>query len=143
MKLALVRQRFTGFGGAELYVSQLARRLTGQGHDVHILARKWDGHREQGLTVTRIECLGGPAFIRLKSFARAVERQVKRGEYDLVHSFERTWSQDIFRAGDGCHREWLARRARVKGETRKILDSLNPRHRAFLRWKPGCSTIPD
>ncbi len=132
MKLALIRQRFTGFGGAELYVSQLARRLKNRGHDVHILAREWPADDASGLVFHRIKGSGGPTFIRLRSFARAVARLVEEGDYDLVHSFERTYSQDIFRAGDGCHKEWLERRKRMRGPIHGWLDRINPRHRAFL-----------
>jgi len=66
------------------------------------------------------------------TFARAASRLVEAGGYDLVHSFERTFTQDIFRAGDGCHREWLKRRAAALGRPRGWLDRLSPRHRAFL-----------
>lgn len=131
MKLALIRQRYTDFGGAELYVSRLARRLVERGHEVHILAREWRADRTEGLIFHPLQC-GGPAFIRLKAFARAAAREVENGDFDLVHSFERTYSQDIFRAGDGCHREWLVRRARAQGVWRGRLDTINPRHRAFL-----------
>ena len=132
MRLALIRQRFTGFGGAELYVSHLAGRLLEKGHEVHVLARRWSTPGDTGLILHRIRSWGGPAFVRLPSFARAVSREVAAGSFDLVHSFERTYSQDIFRAGDGCHREWLERRARVGGGWRAGLDRINPRHRAFL-----------
>ena len=132
MRLALIRQRFTGFGGAELYVNQLAKRLLEKGHEVHVLARRWSTNGDARLVLHGIRSWGGPAFIRLPSFARVVAKEVAAGSFDLVHSFERTYSQDIFRAGDGCHREWLDRRARVQGVWRAGLDRVNPRHRAFL-----------
>ena len=132
MKLALVRQRFTWHGGAELYVSRLARRLVEQGRQVHVLARSWEDDGPEGLVFRRLKYVNRPTFVRLHSFGRAVERAVAEGGYDLVHSFERTWSQDIFRAGDGCHRQWLARRAQALGPGRVGLDRINPRHRAFL-----------
>jgi UDP-glucose:(heptosyl)LPS alpha-1,3-glucosyltransferase len=128
----LIRQRFTGFGGAELYVSRLARELIDRGHDVHILARRWPAGDASGVKFHRINSLGGPTFIRLRSFARSAARLVEAGGYELVHSFERTYSQDIFRAGDGCHKEWLERRKRMRGPVFGILDRINPRHRAFL-----------
>ncbi|MFH1090792.1 MAG: glycosyltransferase family 4 protein, partial [Pseudomonadota bacterium] len=131
MKLALVRQRFTDFGGAEQYLGNLARRLAGLGHEVHLLAREWPTEKESGLILHRIKC-GGPSFLRMRSFARQAASLVKEAGFDLVHSFERTYSQDIFRAGDGCHAEWLLRRARAQGRWRRRLDRVNPKHRAFL-----------
>lgn len=130
-RIAFIRQRFTAFGGAEKYVHSLAGLLAGQGHEVHILARKWETDNRDGLIFHPIRC-GGPTFLRLRRFARQADRIVRENRFDLVHSFERTWSQDIFRAGDGCHREWLLRRARVQGKGRELLDRYNPRHRAFL-----------
>ena len=132
MKLALIRRRYTDFGGAERYVNQLAARLVEAGHEVHVLAREWHPRQGTGLTFVRVAAGGGPSFVGLLTFARAASRLVEAGGYDLVHSFERTFTQDIFRAGDGCHREWLARRAAALGRPRGWLDRLSPRHRAFL-----------
>jgi len=132
VKLALIRKRYTDFGGAERYVSALARRLVEQGHEVHILAREWEAAQNEGLVFDRIPRGRGPSFISLLTFARDVARKVYAGDFDLVHSFERTYSQDIFRAGDGCHREWLARRSQAFGRGKALLDTINPRHKAFL-----------
>ncbi|MBF0528530.1 MAG: glycosyltransferase family 4 protein [Deltaproteobacteria bacterium] len=132
MKIALIRQKYTQFGGAERYVNELAGRLTVLGHQVHVLAREWESHDQIDVVFHRIHC-GGPTFIRLPAFARGVAEIVAKEKFDLVHSFDRTYSQDIFRAGDGCHVEYLSRRARVEGRWRGWLDRINPRHRAFLR----------
>ncbi len=132
MKLALIRKRYTDFGGAELYVSGLARRLVEQGHEVHILAREWEAEKTEGLIFDPIPPGRGPSFMGLLAFARDVAQKVQQGNFDLVHSFERTYSQDIFRAGDGCHIEWLARRARAYGGRKAFVDKINPKHRAFL-----------
>ena len=142
MKLALIRQRFTGYGGAELYVRQLALRLVEQGHEVHVLARQWPTGEAEGLIWHEIKIGRGPSFRRLYAFAREAARLVAEGHYDLVHSFERTYSQDIFRAGDGCHREWLRRRAQARGPWRGRLDRINPRHQAFLDLEKRLFTDP-
>lgn len=141
MKVALIRQRYTSYGGAERYVRELARRLVGLGHQVHVLAREWDTEGEPGLVFHQIRC-GGPTFIRLPAFARAAAEMVAGEKFDLVHSFERTYCQDLFRAGDGCHVEYLARRARVAGRWREYLDRINPRHRAFLKLEARLFTDP-
>ncbi|MEW5725419.1 MAG: glycosyltransferase family 4 protein [Thermodesulfobacteriota bacterium] len=133
MRLALVRLRYTGFGGAELYVSRLARRLIDRGHEVHVLAREWEAPETPGLVFHQVHSAGGPTFVRQPSFARAVARMVGELKFDLVHSFDRTYSQDVYRAGDGCHLEFLARRARAEGRRRAFFDRLNPKHRALLR----------
>ncbi|MFH1136734.1 MAG: glycosyltransferase family 4 protein [Pseudomonadota bacterium] len=141
MKIALIRQKFSRFGGAELYVGRLAARLADQGHEVHILAREWPGAEAGGLVFHPIRA-GGPSFLRLHDFARQAAAIVARERFDVVHGFERTWSLDIFRAGDGCHREWLDRRARAEGWSRKALDRVNPRHQAFLNLEARLFSSP-
>jgi UDP-glucose:(heptosyl)LPS alpha-1,3-glucosyltransferase len=37
---------------------------------------------------------------------------MRAGPWDVVQSHERTLSQDVYRAGEGCHRAWLAVRGR-------------------------------
>ena len=132
MKIALIRQRHTSYGGAEQYVSQLARLLVEGNHEVHLLARHWEGEALEGLHWHRLPPGFGPRFLRLAAFARDVARVVDQIDFDLVQSFERTYSQDLFRAGDGCHREWLARRARAVGAWKGVVDAVNPRHRVWL-----------
>ena len=38
-------------------------------------------------------------------------RHLRRGAYDLIQSHAKLLWQDVYRAGDGCHREWLRVRA--------------------------------
>jgi UDP-glucose:(heptosyl)LPS alpha-1,3-glucosyltransferase len=49
-----------------------------------------------------------------------------------VQSFERTVGQDIYRAGDGCHREWLAQRSLVETPWKNFCIALNPLHLYYL-----------
>jgi UDP-glucose:(heptosyl)LPS alpha-1,3-glucosyltransferase len=142
MKVALIRQRFTRYGGAERYVGRLAEELILRGIEVHILARRWDSDDSVDLHFHKIKSSGGPTFIRQPSFARHVARVVGRESFDLVHSFDRTYSQDVYRAGDGCHIEFLERRARMEGGRRRTTDRLNPRHRAFLRLEARLFSDP-
>ena len=48
-------------------------------------------------------------------FARSVCAALKTHAYDLVQSHERVACCDVYRAGDGVHRQWLAYRARAAG----------------------------
>jgi UDP-glucose:(heptosyl)LPS alpha-1,3-glucosyltransferase len=56
-----------------------------------------------------------------------------RRKFDLVQSHERMACCDIYRAGDGVHREWLAQRARVLSPLGRLSLALNPYHRYTLR----------
>ncbi len=52
--------------------------------------------------------------------------------FDLVQSHERIACCDVYRAGDGVHREWLRQRSRQRGTWARLADRLNPYHRYTL-----------
>jgi UDP-glucose:(heptosyl)LPS alpha-1,3-glucosyltransferase len=62
------------------------------------------------------------------SFARAVCAALKTNAFDLVQSHERIACCDIYRAGDGVHRQWLANRRRAAGLWERLALALNPYH---------------
>jgi UDP-glucose:(heptosyl)LPS alpha-1,3-glucosyltransferase len=76
--------------------------------------------------------LRAPSFLRALSFAFFCKRAVTQARCDLVFSLERTLRQDIYRAGDGCHREWLAQRQRFLSPLKRATMWLNPLHAALL-----------
>ena len=131
MKIALIRKRYTDFGGAERYISELSSSLVSRGHDVHVYAEEW--RAADGLTFHRVPARFGPSFLKILSFAYTVRDMLSREQYDIVHSFERTVSQDVYRAGDGCHREWLRVRKDADNLIKRNTYLLNPMHRAILR----------
>lgn len=69
-------------------------------------------------------------------FAAGAARAVARDSYDAVVSFERTLRQDVYRAGDGCHREWLRRRGATLAPAQRALMWTNPLHATYL-WLEG------
>src|SRR5882672_5381328 len=130
MHLALVRQRYNAYGGAERFIERAMAALAGQGVGVTLLAREWVGD-PQGI----IRC--DPFYVgrvwRDWGFARAVCVELTRRSFDLVQSHERLACCDIYRAGDGVHREWLQQRARRFGLLRKLAQVLSIHHRYVLR----------
>ena len=72
------------------------------------------------------------SVLEVITFAVNVRRLLKRQQFDIIHSFERTFYQDIYRAGDGCHREWLEQRRKIDPPGKSILHRINPLHIAIL-----------
>lgn len=145
MKVALIRQRYTASGGAERYLVQLAAALAGAGHAVDLFANSWPDP-PPGVRLHRVPVPAGPAFVRVLGFAWAAHRMTRRGDFDLVHSFDRTIRPDIYRAGDGCHQAWLDRRRAVEGGLARSFDRLSPLHRSLLSlerhlFQGGCRRI--
>jgi UDP-glucose:(heptosyl)LPS alpha-1,3-glucosyltransferase len=69
---------------------------------------------------------------RDRSFAKAACRELAKPDYGLVQSHERIPCCDLYRAGDGVHREWLQQRARLRGSRSGFLTRLSPYHRYLL-----------
>jgi len=131
MKLALVRQRYNPYGGAERFVERALAALAGEGLKVTLIARSWPApHR--GLAMRRCN----PPYIgrlwRDWSFSRCVRRLIASGEFDLVQSHERIPGCSLYRAGDGVHASWLEARARVQGKLAQLATRLHPWHRFIL-----------
>lgn len=132
MKLAIVRQKYTPFGGAERFVARALDALRGQGVSVDIIARNWEDD------TSGVKC--NPFYLgriwRDMSFARCVQRVIASGRYDLVQSHERIPGCHIFRAGDGVHATWLE----LAG---KPLTGLSPWHRYTLAAEAAMFRHPD
>lgn len=138
MKLAIVRQKYTPFGGAERFVDRALNALVGEGLDVTkgldvtIITRQWKGNHQQDRKVR----LCNPFYLgrlwRDASFSRGVQAIVASGEFDLVQSHERIPGCHIYRAGDGVHATWLELRARAQSSRTALWTRLQPWHRYTL-----------
>jgi UDP-glucose:(heptosyl)LPS alpha-1,3-glucosyltransferase len=129
MRLALIRQRYSPYGGAERFVERTLGAFGGQGVAVTVLAREWVGYPGN---VIRCDPFHVGRLWRDWSFARAVCREVTHRPFDLVQSHERIACCDIYRAGDGVHAQWLANRSAALGRLGRLGLALNPYHRYLL-----------
>lgn len=133
IRLAIVRQRYNPYGGAERFVATALAALARHNVDLSLtlLTRKWDSG-EQSQRVIRCD----PPYIgrlaRDWSFARCVRGVMASERFDLVQSHERIAGCDIFRAGDGVHAAWLQQRQRRQGTVARQLSALSPWHRYTL-----------
>lgn len=125
MKLAIVRQKYTPFGGAERFVERALAALRANGVDVSIIARQWQGQDADNAQGVRINPFYLGRTWRDAGFARGVQRLIAQNRFDLVQSHERIPGCDIYRAGDGVHATWLELR-------NKPLDALSSWHRYTL-----------
>jgi UDP-glucose:(heptosyl)LPS alpha-1,3-glucosyltransferase len=127
MKLAIVRQRYTPYGGAERFVERALSALAQKALSVTIVTRSWDGDGKYTARICNPFFLG--RWWRDASFAAAVQKLIASREFDLVQSHERIPGCDIFRAGDGVHATWLALRGRQHGSLQQWLSRWHPWHR--------------
>ncbi len=131
MRISFIKKRFSCHGGAERYLQTLLEHLKEAGHDIHVYANRWS--EEEGITIHKTSLLPFGSFLSALSFDRNVKKALKRNPpAGCVISFERTTCQDIYRAGDGCHREWLNLRKCIEPKWRQVTFRLNPLHIALL-----------
>jgi UDP-glucose:(heptosyl)LPS alpha-1,3-glucosyltransferase len=132
MRLGIVRQRYTPFGGAERFVERAIEALLGRGVRVQVFTRSWPAARTG--SVEPVIC--NPYYVggvwRDAGFARAVRAALARDRPDIVQTHERIAGCDIFRAGDGVHRAWLAERLRSGARSERLAIAANPHHRYLL-----------
>jgi UDP-glucose:(heptosyl)LPS alpha-1,3-glucosyltransferase len=135
MKIAILRKKYTFHGGAESFSSALVKSLADKGHEVHIFAIQWDAQDiNQNIYFHKVPAITFLSFVRDLTFALSSLLILKRqgGDFDIIQTHDKTLYQDIYRAGDGCHIEWLKRRWRRIGVAGKISILLNPYHWLIL-----------
>lgn len=133
MRIALIRQKYTPFGGAERYMARLVEGLAAAGHEVHILAAQWDAGGDARVTLHRVPIARKPGWLKSLTFSLGCKKIIESERFDVVFSLERTLRQDVYRAGDGCHRIWLRQKQLGKGVLSWLATYLSPFQLAYLR----------
>ena len=133
MKIAIIRQKFVLYGGAEQFADGFIHQLAESGHQVHIFANRWTPSHHSNIHHHFVATLHFNAFIRTLSFARSVAKIIREQHFDIIQSHEKTWTQDVYRAGDGCHIKWLSQRSRNLSPFQNLFLSLNPFHQLILK----------
>jgi len=135
MKIDIIRKKYTFHGGAEGFSGSLIEHLARAGHEVHIFAIKWRADQKQANihfhTVPAITFL---SILRDATFAIStyfILRKLRK-DFDIIQTHDKTLYQDIYRAGDGCHIEWLRQRWKRTGFTGRLSVVLNPYHWLIL-----------
>jgi UDP-glucose:(heptosyl)LPS alpha-1,3-glucosyltransferase len=135
MKIALIRKKYTFHGGSEGFSDNLINELINSGHEVHIYAIKWNNSIDKkNIKFYKIPVIAINSFFRDLSFAlfSLLILKKQRHQYDIIQSHDKTLYQDIYRAGDGCHIEWLKQRWKRSEVFGKISILLNPYHWLIL-----------
>jgi UDP-glucose:(heptosyl)LPS alpha-1,3-glucosyltransferase len=113
LRIAVVRQRYNAFGGAERFTARMLTALDRANVEPTLITRSADGWGARRAIAADPFHLG--SLWRDASFARAARRAWENGSFDLVQSHERIAGCDIYRAGDGVHAEWLEVSGALRG----------------------------
>jgi len=140
LRIAFVRRGYSRSGGAEAYLKRLADGVVRAGHEVQLVTT--DEWPEEQWSFGSIKRLRATTVI---GFADELEQIRPQLHCDVLFSLERVWSCGVYRAGDGVHRAWLARRRKfeiplkqfVRGASRKHRDLLQLEESLFEERKAG------
>ncbi len=132
MKLLIIARPFVFHGGVERATAGLVAALVEHGYDVHLLSPRGQGP-VRGVTLHTLSLPPLPSAARVVALAMNARLAVAHRSWDVVQSHERTLRQDVYRAGEGCHRAYLAseERGRARGLYHRIVLALE--RRVFAR----------
>ncbi len=147
LRLAIVRQRYNPYGGAERFIERALGALVREGAEITLITRSWEGAPQEGFR--QIIC--NPSYSRLfggraardKSFAACAQQEMIVGGFDITQSHERIPGCMIFRAGDGVHAAWLDHRARDQSMLARLATRLSPFHRYILQQEAVMLNAPE
>jgi UDP-glucose:(heptosyl)LPS alpha-1,3-glucosyltransferase len=128
LNIALVRRGYSPSGGAEAYLKRLAHGIVETGHEVQLIAT--DEWPEEQWPFGSVRRLRAKTVI---GFADEFEQIRPQLRCDLLFSLERVWSCDVYRAGDGVHRAWLARRRKFEIPLKEFVRAASRKHRDLLQ----------
>ena len=125
MKVGLVRRGHSPTGGAEAYLIRLGSALVALGHvPVLVTTADWPDSRWVNGQIVRID---GRTPVEFAAAFRAAITGC-----DIHLGLERVPGCEVYRAGDGVHAAWLARRAAFEPLWKRATRWLNPKHSQLL-----------
>jgi len=96
LKIAILVRRFITSGGSERYAVEVARRLRDKGHIIDLYARKIDKELSEGMNIYQVSNrFTFSSVLNLFSFAVDTARILSQKEYDVIHSHERGYHQNV------------------------------------------------
>ncbi len=150
LRLAVIRQRYNPYGGAERFIERSLAALAREGAQITLIARDWAGAPRNGYRQivcapprSPLACRFGGRAGRDRAFAACARREMLTGDYDITQSHERIPGCMIFRAGDGVHAAWLAHRARDQSPLARLATRISPFHRFILEQEAAMLAAPE
>src|SRR5438128_5555718 len=128
LSIVLVRRGYSPTGGAEAYLRRLADGIIKAGHDLQLIGTE-DWPQDQW-------SFGSKKRLSAKSaigFADELEQIQPQLRCDVLFSFERVWRCDVYRAGDGVHQAWLARRRKFEMPLQRFVRGMNRKHQEIVK----------
>jgi UDP-glucose:(heptosyl)LPS alpha-1,3-glucosyltransferase len=128
LRVAFVRRGYSRSGGAEAYFKRLADGIVRAGHEIQLVStNEWPEDQWPFGSIKRLRAT------TVIGFADELEPIRAHLQCDVLFSLERVWSCDFYRAGDGVHRAWLARRRKFELPLKQFVRAASRKHRDLLQ----------
>ncbi|HBO18352.1 MAG TPA: hypothetical protein DD612_01735, partial [Methylophilaceae bacterium] len=138
MKIAIIRRKFTPFGGAENFILRMSSGMAALGIKFSIISEAWK-ENTKNITFLKATSHGLSRYIRLLSFTHSVKKIISTHNFDLVQSHERLLGVDIYRLGDGVHAAWIDRVKKISPWYKKLWLNIDPYHQKIIRTEKEMS----
>lgn len=126
----MLAKDFSRAGGMERYALEMARAMLARGHKVDLLCRSCQPELLPGAAIHRLpERFRFSSVVNAWDLALAARRQLAGRVYDVVHSHERAFCQDVLTLHCFSFRGGLER---YRGWRRLDQHYLSPRNRLYL-----------
>lgn len=130
LNIAVMVKRFVSSGGAERYAVETTRRLISKGHKIDLFAREAEEEYLTGLNFHHVKNrFQFSSVLNSISFAAQTARMLRGKPYDVIHSHERAYSQDILTVHTFSYRGGMERYSTLKKIDRMYL---SPRSWLYL-----------
>jgi len=130
LAIAVLAKSFCRTGGMERYAVEVVRRLLARGHRVDLYGREMDADLLPGARFVEVSRrFGFSSVASALAFAREAARLLRGRRYDVVHSHERGYCQDVLTVHCFSHRCGLQK---YRGLRRIDQLYLSPRNALYL-----------
>ena len=135
MKIAIIRRKFTAFGGAENFILRASSGLSQLGINFFIISELWkrNSHNSKNIHWIEAKSHGLFRFTKFIRFQKSVRKIIALNNFDLIQSHERLTGVDIYRLGDGIHAAWIDRLKEISPWYKKAWLSIDPYHQKIIR----------
>jgi UDP-glucose:(heptosyl)LPS alpha-1,3-glucosyltransferase len=136
MKIALSFPECSRRGGLERVVLETANYLAARGHDVHLIACRWDEERlDRRVQRHRLKPGSGPAPLPSLAFAMRSRRQLQKVAPDVSGTFGVYCPAGGVVWAGSVHRAWLRISRRQRNFSGRLRQWLNPFHPVTLAFE--------
>ncbi len=144
-RIALLKSGVRQCGGLEKYTLRLARAFSSAGHRVSLLTTDCEPHviDTNGFEVV---CFGAKPRLSLHHLLRFdadCRKCIDANDFEIVFGMDRNFClQTHYRAGNGVHAAYLARRRAFSSFYKRLSFDLNPLHKVLLAMEKATFESP-